>query len=130
MPTHMHKHTHYLRGSGGWRSFLRPSLTLGGFAGSLGAAGLPTSRTLGGLMPSAKGFKGLPGNEGLGIFLEGPLSLRGGGSAPGFSGWLKKENRLLFLFAQREQMCGLVMLLVLKRFQHGLFDMHSVTECG
>lgn len=106
-----HTHTHYLRGSGGCLSLLRPSLTLGGFDGSLGAAGLPTSRRLGGFTPSTKGFRGLPCNDGLGIFLEGPFSLRGGGSVPGFSGWLKEKNRL-FLVACSEQTCCLEMKLV------------------
>lgn len=94
---------------------------MGGFAGSLGAAGLPISRRLGGLTPSTVVFRGLPGNEGLGIFLEGPLSLRGGGSVPGFSGWLKEENRFLFVLACSKQTCCLAVLLVTKRFQQGLY---------
>lgn len=119
--TPTHPHYLYLRGSCGCRSFLRLSLALAGFAGSLGGAGLPTSRGTGGLTASTKGFRGLPGNEGLGIFLAGPFSLRGGGSVPGFSGWLKGEKRLLFLFACSEQICSLLMQLVLKRFQPGLY---------
>lgn len=93
--------THYLR-LWGWCSFLRPSLTLVGFPGSRGWGGLPPSRGFGGLTPSVKVFGGLPGwpgGTGLGIFLGGPLSLRGGGSTPGFNRWLKEKNICMFQFA-------------------------------
>lgn len=63
---------------------------LGGSLGSLGPGGLPGGRGLGGFPASVIGLGGFPGcsgNEGLGIILGGPFSLRGGGSAPGFNGW-------------------------------------------
>lgn len=71
------------------RSFLRPSLILGGSLGSRGPGGLPGGRGFGGFTASVIGLGGFPGcsgNDGLGITLGGPLSLRGGGRAPGFNG--------------------------------------------
>lgn len=68
---------------------------LGGSLGSRGPGGLPPGRGLGGLAASVMGlggFPGCPGNEGLGVILGGPFSLRGGGGAPTFTGELENKN--------------------------------------
>lgn len=73
---------------------------LGGSLSSRGPGGLPPGRGLGGLGASVMGlggFPGCPGNEGVGVILGGPLSLRGGGGAPDFTGELAKK--ILFSFA-------------------------------
>lgn len=89
---------------------------MGGFPGSLGGKGLAAPATLpaapgpaasrglgGGFPPSGMGLVGLPcgppGGGGLGAFLMGGLSLRGGGMAPGFTGTLREAKGTLCFHA-------------------------------
>lgn len=103
----------YLRGGCCCRSLCLPSRGFGGLPGSRGGKGLPAPpapigplvppaslRLAGGLPPSSRGLEGLlcgpPGGSGLGAFFKGGLSLRGGGTGPGFGGMLKEEQGTLF----------------------------------